>query len=154
MSEPMRALGLIETVGFVGVTEAADAAVKAAAVELAAIERIDGGMVSIRLLGDVGAVQAAVEAGVRAAEAVAKVVAQHVIPNPHEDLVVQFDLDVEGPISRESLESLSNADLETLSVARLRQLARTIQNLGIQGREISRANRDELIREIRQALEG
>ena len=52
------ALGLIETLGFVGVTEAADAATKAAAVELSAVEQIEGGIISIRVLGDVGAVQA------------------------------------------------------------------------------------------------
>ena len=52
------ALGLIETLGFVGVAEAADAATKAAAVELSAVEQIEGGIISIRVLGDVGAVQA------------------------------------------------------------------------------------------------
>ena len=87
------ALGLIETLGFVGVTEAADAATKAAAVELSAVEQIEGGIISIRVLGDVGAVQAAVEAGVQAAQQVGTLVAHHVIPNPHEDLVDVFGID-------------------------------------------------------------
>ena len=55
-----QALGLIETRGFVGVAEAADAAVKAAPVQVSGYEKIEGGLCSIRFLGDVGAVQAAV----------------------------------------------------------------------------------------------
>lgn len=138
------ALGLIEMVGFIGVTEAADAAVKAAAVELAAVEKIDGGMVSIRLIGDVGAVQAAVEAGSQAAQQVGTLLAAHVIPNPHEDLV-----NVLGLNGNKKTPSLEN--LEDLSVHRLRQIARETPNLSIQGREISRANRDQLLTELRRA---
>lgn len=140
------ALGLIETKGFIGVIEAADAAVKAAAVELRTVERIDGGLVSIRLLGDVGAVQAAVSAGVEAANSVGQVVAQHVIPNPHEDLVNQFDLH-----SDSTLLNPGELDLESLSVTQLRQVARQTSGLSIQGREISRANRDQLIEQLREA---
>ena len=101
--------------GFVGVTEAADAAAKAAAVELAAVEKIDGGIISIRLLGDVGAVQAAVDAGVQAAQQVGTLVAHHVIPNPHDDLVRVFGL---------TQETEDKTALENLSVRRLRQIAR------------------------------
>ncbi len=135
------ALGLIEMLGFVGVTEAADAATKAAAVELSAVEKIEGGVISIRFLGDVGAVQAAVEAGVQAAQQVGTLVAHHVIPNPHEDLVRVFGL------ARKTAEM----DLENLSVHRLRQLARETPGLSIQGREISRANRAQLLSELRRA---
>ena len=93
------ALGLIETRGFTGVVEAADAAVKAAAVELAAVEKIEGGLVSIRILGDVGAVQAAVQAAAEAAEQVGQLVSQHVIPNPHDELVEVFELNGPQPSS-------------------------------------------------------
>ena len=138
------ALGLIEMVGFIGVTEAADAAVKAAAVELSAVEKIDGGMISIRLRGDVGAVQAAVEAGSQAAQQVGTLVATHVIPNPHEDVVRLFHLN--GNASQTASENL-----EDLSVHRLRQIARETPGLSIQGREISRANREQLLNELRRA---
>lgn len=136
------ALGLIEMMGFVGVTEAADAAVKAAAVELSAVEKIDGGLISIRLQGDVGAVQAAVEAGSQAAQQVGTLVASHVIPNPHEDLVNILNLN--GKLK-------PSENLEDLSVHRLRQIARETPGLSIQGREISRANREQLLNELNRA---
>ena len=136
------ALGLIETLGFVGVTEAADAATKAAAVELSAVEQIEGGIISIRILGDVGAVQAAVEAGVQAAQQVGTLVAHHVIPNPHEDLVDVFGL-------MEKTDEMNEEDLESLPVHRLRQIARETPGIAIQGREISRANRAQLLSELR-----
>ena len=141
------ALGLIETRGFVGLVEAADAAVKAAAVRLRTVEKVDAGLVSIQLLGDVGSVQAAVSAGVEAARRVGQVVAQHIIPNPHEDLVRQFGLYQTDATSS----SPGERDLESLSVTQLRQLARHATGLSIQGREISRANRDQLIVELRKA---
>ncbi len=145
------ALGLIETRGFVGLVEAADAAVKAAAVQLVAIEKIDGGLVSIQVIGDVGAVQAAVQAGALAAQRVGQLVAQHVIPNPHDDLVEVFALDEvgasDGPVPQ-------NPELDTLSVIQLRRLARQTSGLSLQGREISRANREQLIQALRQAGVG
>lgn len=141
------ALGLIETLGFVGVTEAADAATKAAAVELSAVEQIEGGIISIRVLGDVGAVQAAVEAGVHAAQQVGTLVAHHVIPNPHEDLVNVFGL----MEKTDETDEIDETDLESLPVHRLRQIARETPGIAIQGREISRANRAQLLSELRKA---
>ena len=77
------ALGLIETKGFVGMIEAADAMVKAAKVELVGYEKIGGGYVTAIVRGDVAAVKAATEAGQRAAERVGELVSVHVIPRPH-----------------------------------------------------------------------
>jgi ethanolamine utilization protein EutM len=77
------ALGLIETKGFVGMVEAADAMVKAAKVELVGYEKIGGGYVTAIVRGDVAAVKAATEAGQRAAERVGELVSVHVIPRPH-----------------------------------------------------------------------
>ncbi len=136
------ALGLIEMRGLVGVTEAADAAVKAASVSLTGVERIEGGLVSIRMMGDVGAVQAAVDAGAHAGQQVGELISKHVIPNPHDDLIEKFE--IEG-------ERINGSDLEALSVTQLRRLARDTPGLSIQGREISHANRDQLIHELRQA---
>lgn len=77
------ALGMIETKGFVGMVEACDAMVKAAKVDLVGYEKIGGGYVTAVVRGDVAAVKAATEAGVRAAEKVGELVSVHVIPRPH-----------------------------------------------------------------------
>lgn len=63
--------------------EASDAMVKAAKVDLVGYEKIGGGYVTAIVRGDVAAVKAAVEAGVRGAEKVGEVVSVHVIPRPH-----------------------------------------------------------------------
>ena len=80
------ALGMIETRGLVGAIEAADAMVKAANVHLIGKEHIGGGLVTVMVRGDVGAVKAAVDAGACAAEKVGEIVSQHVIPRPHTDV--------------------------------------------------------------------
>ncbi len=80
------ALGLIETRGLVGAIEAADAMVKAANVTLVSKEEIGGGLVTVMVRGDVGAVQAAVEAGAEAAKVVGELVSVHVIPRPHAEV--------------------------------------------------------------------
>ncbi|WP_334139265.1 BMC domain-containing protein [Thermovirga lienii] len=79
------ALGLIETRGLVGCIEAADAMVKAANVRLVGYEKIGSGYVTVMVRGDVGAVKAAVDAGLAAAKKVGEVVSVHVIPRPHSD---------------------------------------------------------------------
>jgi ethanolamine utilization protein EutM len=77
------ALGMIECRSYAAMVEASDAMVKAARVELVAYEKTVGGFVTAIVRGDVAAVKAAVEAGVRGAEKVGGVVAVHVIPRPH-----------------------------------------------------------------------
>lgn len=81
-----QALGFVETVGLVAATEAADAMVKAANVEIVARQQPGGGYTAIIVRGDVGAVKAAVEAGAAAAKAVGKVASVRIIPRPHEDI--------------------------------------------------------------------
>jgi ethanolamine utilization protein EutM len=80
------ALGLIECRSFAAMVEASDAMVKAARVELVGYEKTGGGYVTAIVRGDVAAVKAAVEAGVRGAEKVGEMVAVHVIPRPHENV--------------------------------------------------------------------
>ena len=80
------ALGLIETRGLVGAIEAADAMVKAANVTLVGYQHAGGGLVSVMVRGDVGAVQAATESGSAAAARVGELVSVHVIPRPHGDV--------------------------------------------------------------------
>ncbi len=86
------ALGMIETKGFVGMVEAADAMVKAAKVELIGYEKIGGGYVTAVVRGDVAAVKAATEAGARAAERVGELVSVHVIPRPHANVDLALPL--------------------------------------------------------------
>ncbi len=81
------ALGMIETKGFIGMVEAADAMVKAAKVDLVGYEKgYGGGYITAIVRGDVAAVKAATEAGARAAERVGELVSVHVIPRPHQNI--------------------------------------------------------------------
>lgn len=84
----MQALGLIETKGLIAAIESADAMLKAADVNLLEKTYVGGGLVSIVVTGDVGAVKAAVEAGEAAVRKISSIflVSQHVIPRPHEEL--------------------------------------------------------------------
>jgi microcompartment protein CcmL/EutN len=81
-----KALGMIETRSFAAMVEASDAMVKAARVELVGYEKIGGGYVTAIVRGDVAAVRAAVDAGIRAAEKVGELVSSHVIPRPHDNV--------------------------------------------------------------------
>src|SRR5512147_950534 len=82
----MIALGMIETKGLVGAIEAADAMVKAANVTLSGKEHVGGGLVTVMVRGDVGAVKAATDAGAAAAARVGELISVHVIARPHEEL--------------------------------------------------------------------
>ena len=82
----LNALGMIETKGLVAAIEAADAMVKAANVTLIGKEHIGGGLVTVMVRGDVGAVKAATDAGAAAAERVGELVSVHVIPRPHSEM--------------------------------------------------------------------
>ena len=86
------AIGLIETKGYVGNVEAADAMAKAADVDLVKQVQIGGGFLTILVQGDVGSVKAAVDAGAEAADRVGELVGSHVIPRPHADLLKRFEL--------------------------------------------------------------
>ena len=77
------ALGMIETKGLVGAIEAADAMVKSANVQLIGKEQVGGGLVTVMVRGDVGAVKAATDAGAAAAEKVGELISVHVIARPH-----------------------------------------------------------------------
>ena len=81
-----QALGLVETRGLVAAIQAADAMVKAANVKLVTRQQPGGGLISIIVQGDVGAVKAAVDAGAAAASQIGKVVSTHVIPRPHDGM--------------------------------------------------------------------
>jgi len=80
------ALGMVETRGLVAAIEAADAMVKAANVQLVGKEQVGGGLVTVMVRGDVGAVKAATDAGAAAAEKVGEMISVHVIPRPHAEV--------------------------------------------------------------------
>ena len=82
----MEALGMVECFGLVAMIEAADAMVKTANVRLVGYEKIDAGLVTAIVRGEVGAVKAAVDAGAAAARRIGTVTAIHVIPRPHDEV--------------------------------------------------------------------
>jgi microcompartment protein CcmL/EutN len=92
-----QALGMIETIGLPAAIAAADAATKAANVQLLGYDLATGGLVTVKLRGDVGAVQAAVRAGAQVGAQVGQVVSTHVIPRPHTDLQALTAQLVRGP---------------------------------------------------------
>jgi microcompartment protein CcmL/EutN len=180
------ALGLIETSGLVAAIEAADAASKAAAVVVASAELTDATYMTLRIEGELGAVQAAVEAGARAAEAVGEVVAVHVIPNPDDGIEIvtpnrrytskYHPNEKRPPLSPEAKSPSRKAtpsrrpkrsspkvaraettqppvDLTGLSVAELRRTARSLTRLHLKGREISLANKKQLIDAIKRVMD-
>ncbi|HTS00429.1 MAG TPA: BMC domain-containing protein [Bacteroidota bacterium] len=164
MSE--RALGLVETRGLVGSIEAADVMLKTASVKLAGKEYARGGLVMVAVTGDVAAVKTAVEAGAAAAARVGELISSHVIPRPAEDTGIlltpspraaappEKPAEEEFPFAPEPGAGGLRARLEAMNVHELRTLARDTEGLGIQGREISMANRDVLIRELLKPRSG
>ncbi|WP_027415021.1 BMC domain-containing protein [Aneurinibacillus terranovensis] len=86
MTGELTALGMIETKGLVASVEAADAMVKAANVHVIGKVHVGGGIVTILVRGDVGAVKAATESGAAAAQRVGELISVHVIPRPHNEL--------------------------------------------------------------------
>ncbi|NLL19681.1 MAG: BMC domain-containing protein [Clostridia bacterium] len=176
------ALGMIETRGLVASIEAADAGVKAANVRLLGYEKVRGGLVMVAFTGEVAAVQASVDAGCAAAAKVGTVISRHVIPRPEADLRMLFKGKRSGPdhdppgsdpsgTSPEEYPDLTGEkgqdlgpdpegspsealDLESMTVGELRKLARMTPGIMIKGREISRANKEQLIQEIIRAKAG
>jgi ethanolamine utilization protein EutM len=86
------ALGMIETRGLVGMIEAADAMLKTANVVLVSWQKVDAGLVTALIRGDVGSVKAATDAGAAAARRVGELVGVHVIANPANDLEQIFPI--------------------------------------------------------------
>ncbi|HUV30596.1 MAG TPA: BMC domain-containing protein [Acidobacteriota bacterium] len=213
MSRP--ALGLIETRGLAGALAATRAATDAGQVVIASLEQTDAGIVTVRFEGDWQAVQQAVEAGARAAEALHDLISMHVIPRtdnglspilPYGRFVARYRSEEDRgpspprtpslkPASRpehreiklppaqpapavptvarvapppkppvtpepavipapavqptSAPQPLSLDELAEMPVVKLRKYARTIRNLPIQGRQISKANKETLLEAIR-----
>ena len=89
------AIGMIETKGYVAALAAADAMVKAANVAIVGRQEVGDGLVSVTIVGDVGAVKAATEAGAETASSVGELISVHVIPRPHAELGKNFTIRAE-----------------------------------------------------------
>ncbi|MDQ8780989.1 BMC domain-containing protein [Streptococcus ruminantium] len=117
----MRALGLIETYGFIGAIEAADVMLKVANVSLLKLEKVHGGLVTVSIEGDVGAVKVAVEAGASAVQRFGTefLHSSHVIPRPDQQLSSILDENTEmsllqdEPTKEVAVAHLSNASKAT-----------------------------------------
>ena len=181
-----KALGLIETKGLIGAIEAVDAAAKAAAIVVSSVELTEAAFMTIKIEGDLGAVQAAVQAGASAAEKIGELVAVHVIPNPSDEMaailpprryiskyhpndmrpaLTDKDAEKDLPIQKKKQRIRKRAikqnitavkkqiienELDKMTVSELRQIARKLVDLTLKGREISMANKQQLIDAIRR----
>lgn len=141
----MQALGLIETKGLLASIEAADTMVKSADVSIIEKTYVGGGLVTIAVTGDVGAVKAAIEAGVAAVKNLNEeaLVSEHVIPRPHEELesiigskssvetqeVLVSDEKVEEPKEIQETQQIQDAeDLEVVEEIQETEEVEEIQN--------------------------
>jgi ethanolamine utilization protein EutM len=153
------ALGLVETRGYAALIAASDAAAKQAYAEVMSIERASGGLVLITLVGDVASVQEAVDAAVREAQRVGELVSAHVIPRPDDSVWRLLGLksaqstaeSIPATAPEDTKRSADRDGLDATPVRELRRKAREIDNIGMAGREISRASKAVLIKAIRKA---
>lgn len=156
-----KALGMVETRGLVAAVEAADAMVKAAEVQIVGLEQTVAALITVHVVGETAAVQAAVDAGAAAAARVGELLSVHVIPRPAAETYDIVDAKPGPPRPTRSSPSKRRAkrpsagpvargthtreELEAMTVRELRALARQSPDLSIQGREIARANKSQLI---------
>ena len=162
------ALGIFETIGFVAAVIGADAALKSAEVKLLGCRYVGSGLVSVLLSGDVSSVKVAVESGCSAAAQAGTVKSQTVIARTAEglDFVVADDKQKgkkniakkaasvrpnpkqkqsERSVSKEIISDLNPQGLSSMSVVKLRELARQFPGISLDRREIRSARKDELI---------
>lgn len=170
------ALGLIETKGLIGAIVATDAAAKASAIVVSSAELTEAAFMTVKIEGELGAVQAAVKAAAAAVEAVGELIAVDIIARPGPGLAaivlprryvskyhpnddrpaLRVELKApkqQAPKDSSSVESIGSlAQLEALTVTELRRFARTLKGLSLQGREVSVANKTQLIEAIKTLL--
>jgi len=140
-----KALGLVETKGLIGAIEAADVMLKTAAVRLIGIENTIAALLTVKIVGDTGAVKAAVDAGASAAEKIGELISCHVIPRPHEDTESIIYNQSDEINSGGAAANLTIEKVKAMPVRQLRSLARDVSGFPIRGREISRANKETLV---------
>lgn len=153
---PNEALGLIEVTGFLGAVVAADTCLKAANVELIRCEVIKGGLTTVELTGDVGAVNAALEAGKAATESLGCLISSHVIARLSEEtksLFVQTEEAIKEAIPEiaevKTTIDFTEQKLREMKVIDLRKLAYTLNNVPIPKSKIKYANKDKLVHALK-----
>ncbi len=145
------ALGLVETRGLVGAVEAADAMTKTADVRLLGYEVSTGGLICVKIAGEVAAVKSAIEEASSRAARIGDLVSIHVIPRPDTE-TEKIIHDATIPGSQEAVQYNHEAmNLDALSVTDLRRIARETKGIALKGREISKANKEKLIKAIRKS---
>ncbi len=140
------ALGLVETRGLVAGVEACDAMLKAASVRLAGVERTVAALITVKVVGETAAVRAACDAGAAAAERVGTVLSVHVIPRPAPEVRRVFLAPASAGAASVRGGAGRGEDLSALTVKELRARARARDSFPLQGREIARATKGELVR--------
>jgi microcompartment protein CcmL/EutN len=156
MDGRMMSLGMIETYGLPALFAAADAAAKTADVKVTTYEKVDAGIVTIYILGDIAAVKAAVDAGAAEAKRVGKLLSTHVIPRPDPSVHAMIQEAWAKNQPKDSPKEELNKVLATpevsapnwskMSVAQLRELAHNTPRFPITGRDIQLVSKAELVR--------
>ncbi|MDQ0902267.1 MULTISPECIES: BMC domain-containing protein [unclassified Paenibacillus] len=156
MDGRLMSLGMIETYGLPALIAAADAAAKTADVKVTTYEKVDAGIVTIYILGDVAAVKAAVDAGAAEAKRVGKLLSTHVIPRPDPSVHAMIQEAWAKNQPKDSPKEERNKVITTpevsapnwskMSVAQLRELAHNTPRFPITGRDIQLVSKAELVR--------
>ena len=177
----MQALGMIEVYGYLTAVEALDSALKAANVSRLGVEKVRGGLVTVLVEGDVGAVKAALDASAAAAERVGTVISVHVIPRPADDVTRMLKggkepeeptppepekpSEPEAPAEPEpeaakaeegekAPQDVTVEEMQTMGVDALRRLARALEIKNMTRAEIRFAKKQELIQKIKEFKES
>jgi len=144
----MKALGMIEVYGFIPAIEALDSALKAANVKLMEVTKVTGGLVSVLVTGDVGAVKAAVFAASDAASKVGRLVSVHVIPRPANELEKIVRETKSDNLTKEDETAWTEESLLNMTVVNLRSLARELKLKNMTKQDIRFAKKRALINAI------
>lgn len=165
----MQALGLIETNGLIAAIESSDVMLKTAEVDLVSKEFVGGGLVTVSVVGDVGAVKTAVDAGASAVEQLGDfLVSKHVIARPDSEIEPLLDGPKTKKVSEKVAEEIVEADpvenveetpkekpvgfkpeeLESKRIAELRKIVKTKTNLNISDADLQKMSKKQIITEI------
>lgn len=131
------AIGLVETRGLVGAIHAADAMLKAANVSFGGFEKTEAALITIKVVGEVGAVKSSVEAGRLALQEVGHLVSVHVIPGPHEELGLVCDI--------ESPKVVEFEKIVKMPLAKLRVWASSLPGFVLSETEILQISKKQLV---------
>jgi len=162
----MQALGLIETNGLIAAIESSDVMLKTAEVDLVSKEFVGGGLVTVSVVGDVGAVKTAVDAGASAVEQLGDnfLVSKPVIARPDseiepllddpkakkipEEIVEEDSVESKEETPKEKPVGFKPEELEPKRIAELRKIVKTKTNLNISDADLQKMSKKQIITEI------